>query len=243
MKILKISSPRTKRISVRGKKNFKEAVKIAVKSIKQGEVMICPTDTVYGLLADAQNKNAIKKLFEIKKRPKEKAIPIFVKDIKTAKRLAYINGSQEKFLKKFWPGRITVVLKNKEKLPKILFGPTKKIGLRIPNYKLVNLLLKKLNRPLTGTSANISGKFPSTKIKEVIKQFKNQPLTTSRGKGLDQAKRTKSGGGQPDLILDAGNLLKSKPSTVIDLTTPKPKILRVGPLTKKQLEKFLIFNF
>lgn len=235
MKILKISSPCIKKNSAQDKKNFKEAVKIAAKLIKQGRVIVCPTDTVYGLLADAQNKNAIKELFEIKKRPKEKAIPIFVKDIKTAKRLAYINGSQEKFLKKFWPGKLTVVLRKKEKLPKILFGSTKKIGLRIPSYKLVNLLLKKLNLPLTGTSANISGKLPSTKIKEVIKQFKNQPPTTFRGKRSGQAKRTKSGGGQPDLILDAGNLSPSLPSTIIDLTKKKSKILRKGALKIRNL--------
>jgi len=195
MKILKIS-----------KKNLKKLVKIAKNSIKKGEVLVCPTDTVYGLICDATNKKAVKKLFKIKKRLKEKAIPIFVKDIKMAKNLAKIDKKQEKFLKKVWPGKVTLVLKRKR--GQKIYGVDKKtIGLRIPKYKLVNVLLKKLNRPLTGTSANISGKPPSTKIKEVMRQFKNQKI-------------------QPDLILDAGNLKPSKPSTVIDLTKKKPKILR-----------------
>ena len=188
-------------------KNLKTTVKIMVKSIKQGEVMVCPADTVYGLLADATNKKAVKKLLKIKKRNTQKPIPIFVKDLKTAKKLALINKNQEKFLKKVWPGKVTVVLKRKGKLPGVLFRNKKTIGLRIPDYKIINQLLLIINRPLTGTSANISGQPPSTKIKEVISQFKNQKF-------------------QPDLIIDAGNLQKSKPSIVLDLTTHPPKILR-----------------
>lgn len=196
MKILKIK-----------KQNFKEITKIAVQSIKEGKVIICPTDTVYGLLCDAKNKKTIQKLFKIKQRRPQKPIPIFVKDIRAAKKFAFIDKNQEIFLKKVWPGKVTVVLKQKGKLPKIFFGDKKTIGLRIPNYKIVNQLLSIINRPLTGTSANISGQPPSTKIKEVISQFKNQKF-------------------QPDLILDSGNLRPSKPSTVVDLTGKKIKILR-----------------
>ena len=188
-------------------RNLKTIVIIMVKSIKQGEVVVCPTDTVYGLIADATNEKAVKKLLKIKKRNTQKPIPIFVKDIKIAKKFALINKNQEKFLKKVWPGKVTVVLKRKGKLPRILFRNKKTIGLRIPNYKVINQLLLIINRPLTGTSANISGQPPSTKIKEVISQFKNQKF-------------------QPDLIIDAGNLPKSKPSIVLDLTTSPTKILR-----------------
>lgn len=191
--------------------NFSKAIKTAIKFIKEGKVLVCPTDTVYGLIADATNKKAVDKVFKIKKRKIQKPIPIFVKDLKQAKKLAEINQNQEKFLKKVWPGKVTVVLKRKK--AKIYGVDRKTIGLRIPDYKLVNTLLKKLNLPLTGTSANISGKPASTKIKEVLKQFKNQPPT-------------KFGVGQPDLIIDAGNLPKSKPSLVLDLTTLPPKILR-----------------
>ena len=178
-----------------------------MKAIKQGKVVVCPTDTVYGLLADATQKKAVERLFKIKKRPKGKAVPIFDKDIKTARKLAFIDKEQEKFLKKVWPGKVTVVLKKKAKI-KVFGAAAKTIGLRIPNYKLVNTLLAELNRPLTGTSANISGKPASTKIQEVITQFTKRSI-------------------KPDLVIDAGNLKKSKPSTVIDLTKKKPKILRL----------------
>jgi len=189
------------------KKNLRKVVIITEKSIKKGEVILCPTDTVYGILADATNKKAVERVFQIKKRSRGKPTPIFVKDIKMAKKLAFVDKKQEKFLKIVWPSKITVVLKSRNVLPKILFGRTKTIGLRIPDYKLVNNLLLKLNRPLTGTSANISGKPASTKIEEVIEQFEKEKI-------------------KPDLILDAGNLKPSSPSKVIDLTGEKIKILR-----------------
>jgi len=188
-------------------KNFQKIVKIAIKSIKEGKIIVCPTDTVYGLICDATNKKAVRKLFKIKRRPVGKPIPIFFKDIQMATKLASINKEQEKFLKKVWSGKVTVVLTRKNRLPKNLFAKQKTIGLRIPNYKFINQLLLIINRPLTGTSANISGKPASGNIKEILQQFKNQKH-------------------QPDLVIDTGNLPKSKPSTVLDLTTEPPKILR-----------------
>lgn len=193
-------------IKVLKNQNFKKIIEIAVKSIKEGRVLACPTDTVYGLICDATNKKAVEKLFQIKRRLKRKPIPIFVKNIRQVKKLARTGKRQEIFLKSIWPGKVTVILKRRGKTK--IYGIIKKtIGLRIPNYKLVNILLKKLDIPLTGTSANISGKPPSGNIKEILKQFKGKKY-------------------QPDLIIDAGNLSKCKPSTVLDLTNRSPKILR-----------------
>jgi L-threonylcarbamoyladenylate synthase len=176
-------------------KNLNTVVEI----MKEGKVVVCPTDTVYGLIADATDKKAIKKLFKIKKRKTSKPVPLFVKDLKEAKKIAQINKSKEQFLKKVWPGKITVVLKRK-KTKKKLYGIDKRtIALRIPEYRLVNNLLRKVGFPLTGTSANISGKPATAKIRKVVEQFKNKKF-------------------QPDLIVDAGNLKASKPSMVIDLT-------------------------
>jgi len=188
-------------------KNFKKTINKTIESIKKGEVIACPTDTVYGLIADATNEKAVKKLFKIKKRSSLKPVPIFVKDMKMAKKSAHINKKQEEFLKKVWPGKITVVLKRRKKKIKLFGAAPDTIALRITKYKLINELLKKLNCPLTGTSANISGEPASTKIGEVTSQFEKQKI-------------------QPDLILNAGNLPKSKPSIVLDLTASLPKILR-----------------
>ncbi len=195
-------------LKINPKKIEKEKLIGVVNLIKQGKVVIFPTDTVYIPAADATSKKAVKKVFKIKRRLLKSPIPIFIKDIKMAKKLAKIDKKQEKFLKSVWPGRVTVVL-NRKKIKSKLYGIIKDtIALRIPNFKPVNFLLEKLNRPLVGTSANISGKPPSGNLQEVVLQFKGKKY-------------------QPDLIVDAGNLKPGKPSTVLDLTIWPPKILRL----------------
>jgi L-threonylcarbamoyladenylate synthase len=176
-----------------------------VRMLKEGKVVVLPTDTVYGLVADATNRVAVNKIFKIKKRNIKSAVPIFVKDLKAARRIAKAGRRQEKILETIWPGRVTTVLERKKAR---LYGIKEKtIALRIPKYKLLKELLGKTKRPLTGTSANISGEAPTTKVKKMIKSFKNKKH-------------------QPDLIVDAGSLPENKPSTVLDLTVWPPKVLR-----------------
>ena len=191
--------------------NLKKIIRKTVEVIREGGIIICPTDTVYGLIADAKNTIAIKKVFEIKKRSLEKPLPIFIKDLGMARSLAEINEKQKKILKKFWPGKLTAVLKAKSvEFPQGILSKDGKIGLRIPRYKLLDLLLKEIDCPLTSTSANISGKPASTDIEEVLKQFVNKKI-------------------QPSLVLDAGKLKSSLPSVVVDLTSLKT--LRKGEIS------------
>lgn len=194
-------------LKINPKKLEKEKLMRVVNLIKKGKVVIFPTDTVYGLVADALNQKAVEKVFNLKRRPLKKAIPIFVKNLKMAKKFAKIDKRKEKFLKKVWPGRVTVVLKREKAKIKLYGVEEDKIALRIPNFKLANFVLKELNRPLVGTSANISGKPASGKLEEILRQFKGKRY-------------------QPDLIVDAG-VLPGRPSRVLDLTTSPPKILRL----------------
>lgn len=189
----------------------KNVVDKAVRHLERGQAIICPTDTVYGLLADATNDEAVERVFQIKKRDKKKAIPIFVKDIKMAKKYTKMDKDMENFLQEIWPGKITVALKRKENkgLSKLLFGNKKTIGLRIPDYKLIREILNKFNKPLTGTSANISSQPSTTKIEEIFDYFEDEEV-------------------RPDLILDAGKIPYSYPSTVVDFSKDKPKIIRRG---------------
>lgn len=171
----------------------------ALLTLKKGGVVICPTDTVYGFLADATNKKAVDKIFKIKKRPKLKPLPIFVKDIKMAKELAEISKEQEKILRKYWPGKYTFVLKTRLRQIK-LYGVNKKtIAIRIPKYKFLNNLLKKIDKPLVQTSVNISGEPPLIKIDDIKDKFGKLEYKIS--------------------IIDAGNLKKAKSSKIIDLTS------------------------
>lgn len=125
-------------------KNLEEAVRI----LKAGGVVKIPTDTVNGFVCDYYNKTAEEEIFRIKKRPKEKILPIFVSSIDEVKKIVPVSERQEKFLKKVWPGKVTCVLKKE-------VG-----GFRIPNDKFVLEILKKFGGPLLQTSANISGEPP-----------------------------------------------------------------------------------
>lgn len=182
------------------------SIQEAVQALKKGKVLACPTDTVYGFVGDATNAKAVGKIFQIKGREKGKPIPIFVKDIKMARSLAKMSKIQERFCGKVWPGKVTVILQSKNKLPKEL-GTTKTIGLRQPKYKFLHLLLEAYGKPLTGTSANLSGKPPLSNSKEIIAQFQNRKH-------------------RPDVIIEAGILPPSKPSKVVDITGSKHIILR-----------------
>ncbi len=192
----------------------------SVKVIKNRGVIVFPTDTVYGLVCDVTNQEAVQKLFRIKKRDLEKPIPVFVKDIEIAKQIAQINDKQENFLEKVWPGKVTVILRAKIDFPQGVLGENRTIGLRIPDYTPLNALLNKINKPLSGTSANLAGEPSSIDINDIIAQFKNEKF-------------------QPDIIIDSGILELSKPSTIIDLTNNKLKILRQGEIGKEVLENLL----
>jgi len=175
----------------------------AIKNLKIGKIIICPTDTIYGFLADASNKRSVDKIYKIKKRVKSKPLPVFVKDFRIAKELAEIDKKQEKIIKRYWPGKYTFILKRKKGV-KLYDGAKDTIALRIPKYKFLNNLLKKVNKPLVQTSVNISGKSPIKKIGDMMKQFNKSDL----------------------LIIDGGNIKNSKSSKIIDLTKTKIKILR-----------------
>lgn len=177
---------------------IKPNLKKAVEALKEGKILVCPTDTVYGLVCDAENREAVERLYRIKKRPKNKPIPVFVSDIDMAKKIVNIGKDQEKFLKSVWPGAVTAVLEQK--------GGGGTIGVRMPDYKFVLDLVKCVG-PLAETSANISGQGDSTKLSEVLSQFKDKE-------------------DQPDLVIDGGNLSASKASQVVDLRFSPPKVLR-----------------
>ena len=167
-----------------------------------------PTDTVYGFLADATNRKAVEKIYKIKKRPKAKPLPIFVKSLSMAKELAEINDKQAKILRKFWPGRYTFVIKRKlskarprpgEVGPWKVFGVDKKtIALRIPKNAFLQKLLKKINRPLVQTSVNISSQEPLKNIEAIIEAFGKNRLA--------------------GLVIDGGNLKKAVSSRVYNIT-------------------------
>ncbi len=196
--------------------NNPEIIHKAVTVIQRNGVIVYPTDTVYGLGVIALRTHCLERLFKLKKRPQTKPVPIMIGNIAMAKKLALVDRRTEKVLEAVWPGPVTVVLAKRQIVPDILTAGKRTVGLRIPDCRLIQILLANLGEPITATSANFSGSSPLISAVEVIKVFeKAYP--------------------RPDLILDAGDLPNNPPSTVLDLTGSQPKILRVGPTSKENL--------
>jgi len=184
----------------------RDIVSEIVRHLERGDVLVLPTDTVYGLVCDAANEEAVRKIFEIKKRDIAKPLSVFVKDVEMAEKYAFIGQNQREFIGRNWPGVTTVILKSKPGLFELVYKDGT-IGLRQPNYALLSKIMEVFPRPLAQTSANISGEGALTEISKILEQFNN--LET-----------------QPDLIIDAGDLAKNNPSKVIDFTNSNIKIIR-----------------
>jgi len=195
------------------KENNKNLViKKSCEILRRGGLVVFPSDTVYGLLVDSTNEDAVKKLIQFKNRPIGKAISVFVSDLNMINSVAHVPLSKSELLNHLLPGPFTVILKSKHTVSKLLQSEKGTIGVRIPNYSLVQELVDKYGKPLTATSANMGGRSPHYSIDSFLNE-------------LPKSKRELI-----DLIVDASKLPKNKPSTVVDLTTPKIKLLRRGDI-------------
>lgn len=192
------------------KVNFKnpslKIIELAAKVIKNGGMVVYPTDTIYGIGANALDKSAVKKIFSVKGREKTKPLSVAVSDIKMAKKYCLIGKTQEEIFKTLLPGPFTLIFQ-KTKKRKIFAGDKNTLAIRVPRSKITAMLSKKLGIPFTATSANLSGMAGNGDINKVLRQLKNKK-------------------DQIDLVLDAGVLPARNPSVIIDLTGKKPKILR-----------------
>ena len=190
-------------------------IALAVQSIKDGGVVIFPTDTVYGIGCNPYNKNAIDKIFKIKKRDKAKQFPILGYSKQILKQIVEFDEIANKITDEFWPGRLTLVLPLKDDKLHKLSGSSKTIAVRVPNNKCVLAILKEC-KLIIGTSANISGK------KSLIdpRYLKDEILDC-------------------DIFLNDGPIQNSGESTIIEIKNKNIKILRDGDIHKADLVKIL----
>ena len=190
----------------------------AKNNIEDNNVIGFPTETVYGLAANAYSDKAVKKIFNLKKRPAYNPLIIHFKNLNDLKKNVIINSTFIKLYNSFCPGPITFILfkKPKSKISKIASANKKTIAVRVPGHKIAKNLLKILNVPIAAPSANISSRLSPTCAKDVVDEF---------GKKIK-------------LILDGGKCKVGLESTIIDLTG-KPKILRQGSVTKKEISNVL----
>ena len=183
----------------------------AVQALKNGEVIIYPTDTLYALGADIYNEQAVRRVFEIKKRPLSQPLSVAVATIEDVTTIAHVNTTALKIMRCFLPGTLTVVLKKKPSVPDSITSGLGNIAVRIPQNAMALDLLSRYG-PLTVTSANMHDKKPPYVIKGILMQLKTKI----------------------SVCLDDGRL-DGQPSTIVDLTSSQPIIIRKGQITERQL--------
>jgi L-threonylcarbamoyladenylate synthase len=186
-----------------------------VSILKKGGVIAYPTDTVYGLGADAFNSVAVERIYEIKDRSESNPFPLLIADVKQLAALAEPIPELARFLaRQFWPGGVTLVLSKKDTVPAYLAsGPT--IAVRVPDHPTCLALLQHLAGPLIGTSANVSGQPAALTADEVRQQL----------------------GDRVDLVIDGGRCPGGKESTVVDTTREPPAVLRQGIVPSREIDR------
>jgi len=197
-------------------KATKDNIKAAAQVIKNGGIVAFPTETVYGLGCDPLNLQAVQRLLTVKSNRK-KPFPVLVTNLKEATKIAQISDTGKKIAKKFWPGPLTLVFPKKRALSDVVTFGLDSVGLRVPDNQVALSLIELSGGLLIGSSANLTGEKPAQSILEMSKKL------------LEKV----------DIILDDGPTREGTPSTVVDLTSEGPKILRKGPISLKQIQNTL----
>ena len=193
------------------------AIQEAAEVVRSGGLIIYPTDTVYGLGCDPLNEHALKRVFRAKGREFNKPLPILASDIRQAGRIAVLEGPALELARAFWPGALTLVVPKKPSLPDLVTCGRPSVGVRVPGLAFTRELIRACGGLLVGTSANKSGHPPPRTAQEAIQEL----------------------GREVDLAVDGGPAPLGKPSTVVDLTGPEPKVLRIGAIKPELLMVFL----
>lgn len=199
--------------------SLEEITEKTLNVLRSGGLVVSPSDTVYGLLVDATNEKAVKKLIDFKSRPVGKPISVFVSDFKMLGQNVKLTD-HEKILGQLLPGPFTIVLESRHQTSKLLESESGTLGVRIPDYKFITDLVKQFGKPITATSANLSGQSSHYSIDALLNE-------------LPDSKKDLI-----DLIIDAGKLPKNKPSTVIDMNEGDMHTIRSGDLVLKNSQTF-----
>ena len=178
-------------LNIRMQSDRENQIRAAIEIIKSGGTVVYPTETVYGLGADAFSEEAVRKVYKVKNRDFSLPISIAVSSFEMLHKVAYIDSETSKIITELLPGPVTVLLKRKEIVPDILTAASEVIGVRFPDNEIATRIIKETG-PITATSANVSGKNPPTCVEEV---------------------KIKA-----DIIINGGKCKYSMPSTVVDMS-------------------------
>ncbi len=198
------------------KKNYnKEDIKEAANYIKEGKLVLFPTETVYGIGANGLNEEAVKNIFIAKGRKQDNPLILHVSSIPMVNSIAKdINEIEYKLMERFFPGPLTIILKKKDIVPSIVTGNLETVGIRMPSNKIAHDLIEFSNTPIAAPSANISGRPSGTNIQDIFEELNNKV----------------------DYIIDSGQTEIGVESTVVRVIDNTIHILRPGKITKEDLE-------
>jgi L-threonylcarbamoyladenylate synthase len=188
----------------------------AVAALKRGEVIVYPTETLYGLGADALNLAAVEKVFQLKGRNPDNPIPVLVADRQMLGALvAEIPALAEKLMARFWPGPLTLVLSARKDISSALLNADGGIGVRISSQPIATEIVRALGRPVTATSANASGQPPARTVQQAINYFADRI----------------------NVFIDAGELISRTGSTVVEIRANGVRIIREGEIGKSEIQR------
>jgi len=191
-----------------------EALNAAAEVLCAGGLVVFPTETVYGLAADAFNVDAVRKVFEVKRRALSEALPVQIGDAEDIVKVAgRLSKAAEHLVERFFPGPITLVVEKNPALPDIVTGGKPAVGIRMPDHPTAIEMIRRFGGPIVATSANISGGANPITADDAIMQL----------------------GGSVDLVLDGGAAEIGAASTGVDVTVSPPRVLRAGPITADQI--------
>jgi len=153
----------------------------AGEAIREGDLVVYPTDTVYGLGADALDTDAIARAFELKGRARDRPLSLGVPDVDAALDYADPTDREERFMREFLPGPVTVVVERREPVPDALTAGRDRVGIRIPDHEVALAFYRAADRPVTATSANLSGEGSARRVAEVARSVREAAVVLDAG--------------------------------------------------------------
>lgn len=195
-----------------------KAIRAAADAIREGQLVVFPTETVYGLAADAMSADAVKKVFTAKGRADKQPLPVQVGSIGAVSQAAeFVPADVRPLAELYWPGPLTLVLVKNASIPRILTAGKETIGVRVPDHPVALALAKEVGSPIVATSANASGNQPPKNAEEAVREV----------------------GPSVSVVLDGGECRLGQSSTVVDVTVTPARVLRRGSISVDDIRKVL----